>query len=139
MYHKILLAVDGSSHSMRSTQEAIKIASMCTDCIVEMVYVADFSKAKKEMLNAQSKEQLDLARREMLLPFEEQFEKKDIKHKKTILHGDPGPAIVEYTNKGNYDLVIMGSKGKNPLQEMVLGSTSHKVVKRANSPVLIVK
>lgn len=139
MYNKILLTIDGSSHSMRSTQEALKIASMCSDCTVELVYVADFSKAKKEMLNMQSKEQLDLARREMFLPFEEQLKKKDIKHKKTILHGDPGPAIVEYANNGDYDLVIMGSKGKNALQEMVLGSVSHKVVKRANAPVLIVK
>lgn len=139
MYKNILIAIDGSSHSMRSTQEAIKIASMCSDCTVEMIYIADFAKAKKEMLNVQSKEQLDLERREMISPFEEQFEKNNIKHKKTILHGDPGPAIVEYANKGTYDLVIIGSKGKNSLQEMVLGSVSHKVVKRADAPVLIVK
>ena len=136
---KILLAVDGSNNLMRSTQEAVKIASMCDDCAVEIVYVADFSRAKKEMLNVQSKEELDLARREMLLPFEEQLEKKFIKHKLTILHGESGPVIADYANKGDFDLVVMGSRGRNPFQEMVLGSVSHKVAKRAKIPVMIVK
>lgn len=139
MYKNILLAVDGSNNSMRSTQEAIKIASMCDDCTVEIVYVADFSKSRKEMLNVQSKEELDLARREMLLPFEALLEKMFIKHKLTILHGESGPVIADYANKGDFDLVVMGSRGRNPLQEMVLGSVSHKVVKRANVPVMIVK
>ena len=39
----------------------------------------------------------------------------------------------------NFDLVIIGSRGLNSLQEMVLGSVSHKVVKRVKCPVHIVK
>lgn len=46
---------------------------------------------------------------------------------------------MEYANKGSYDIVIIGSRGLNSLQEMVLGSVSHKVVKRVVCPVLIVK
>ena len=49
------------------------------------------------------------------------------------------PAIVEYTNKNQFDVVVIGSRGLNALQEMVLGSVSHKIAKRANCPVLIVK
>jgi nucleotide-binding universal stress UspA family protein len=56
-----------------------------------------------------------------------------------ILLGEPGPVIVEYANKEKFDLVVIGSRGLNVLQEMVLGSVSHKVVKRADCPVLIVK
>ncbi|EGR8654283.1 universal stress protein, partial [Listeria monocytogenes] len=33
----------------------------------------------------------------------------------------------------------IGSRGLNSLQEMVLGSVSHKVMKRVNCPALIVK
>jgi nucleotide-binding universal stress UspA family protein len=37
------------------------------------------------------------------------------------------------------DLMIIGSRGLNSLQEMVLGSVSYKVIKRVQCPVLIVK
>lgn len=56
-----------------------------------------------------------------------------------IFHGEPGPAIVEFTNNNSYDLLVIGSRGLNAFQEMVLGSVSHKVVKRANCPVMVVK
>ncbi|WP_256592904.1 universal stress protein [Pseudomonas sp. 2822-17] len=42
-------------------------------------------------------------------------------------------------NNGEYDIVIIGSRGLNPFQEMVLGSVSHKIAKRVECPVLIVK
>ncbi|MCY8631696.1 universal stress protein, partial [Bacillus spizizenii] len=54
-------------------------------------------------------------------------------------HGEPGPTIVSYANENQFDMLIVGSRGLNSLQEMVLGSVSHKVAKRANCPVLIVK
>ena len=56
-----------------------------------------------------------------------------------MLHGEPGPTIVEYANKQSCDMVVIGSRGLNKLQEMVLGSVSHKVAKRVNCPVLISK
>ena len=44
MYKNILLAVDGSEHSLRPTGEAIKIATLMSDCTIEVVYVVDYSK-----------------------------------------------------------------------------------------------
>lgn len=139
MYKKILLAVDGSEHSLRATKEAVNIASMNSECIVEAVFVADFAKTKNEILHSSGKEELELSRRKKILPVEEQLQSKDINYKVKILHGEPGPAIVEYANKEKVDLVVIGSRGLNSLQEMVLGSVSHKVAKRVNCPVLLVK
>lgn len=141
MYKKILLAIDGSEHSMRSTKEAVKIASSCDECIIEVVYVADFSKAKSEILHSQTKEELELSRRKKFIPFEDLLNSSHIAYKVVVLHGDPGMSIIEYANKNEFDLVVIGSKGKghSALQDVMLGSVSHKVVKRVNCPVLIVK
>ncbi|MDR4160479.1 MULTISPECIES: universal stress protein [Bacillus] len=139
MYKNILLAVDGSEHSIRATQEAIKIASLSNGCTIEIVFVADFSKAKNEVLHAQGKEELELSRRKRLLPIEEKLQSTGVAYEIKILHGEPGPTIVDYANKGNFDLVVLGSRGLNTLQEMVLGSVSHKVAKRVQCPVLLVK
>ena len=139
MYKNILLAVDGSEHSLRATKEAIKISSLVNDCMIEVVYVVDYSKSKDEVLHSQGKEELEMSRRKKLLPIEEQLKSNNVSYNLKLLHGEPGPSIVEYANKENFDLVVIGSRGLNSLQEMVLGSVSHKVVKRVKCPVLIVK
>ncbi|WP_144509781.1 universal stress protein [Bacillus sp. FJAT-22090] len=139
MYEKILLAADGSTNSLRAATEAVKIAAFSPTCNVEIVFVADFSKSKNDILHAQGKEELELSRRKKVLPIEKQFQQQCIQYSVTILRGDPGPIIIEYANSNSFDLVIIGSRGLNTLQEMVLGSVSHKVVKRVNCPVLIVK
>lgn len=139
MYDKIIIAVDGSAHSERALQEGAKIAQMSQACHIELVTVIDFAKAKKDVLHSGSKEELELKRKEKFEHMEKFLMEKNVHHSLMVLHGDPGPAIVEYANGQKPDLVIVGSKGKNQIQEMVLGSVSHKIAKRVNAPVLIVK
>lgn len=139
MYNRILLAVDGSDHSVRAANEAVKLAAGSADSQVTIVFVADYDNAKNEVLHSGSSLELDLQRRKKLQPVEETMAAENIPYKVEILHGTPGPAIVEYANKEKFDILVIGSRGLNSLQEMVLGSVSHKVVKRANCPVLIVK
>ena len=139
MYNKVLLAVDGSDHSLRATKEAITIAGVNPEAQITIVYVADHDNAKNDVLHSGSSVELDLQRRKKLQPVEEAIEEANVAHRVQILHGTPGPAIVDYANKEKFDILVIGSRGLNSLQEMVLGSVSHKVVKRANCPVLIVK
>ena len=139
MYNRILLAVDGSDHSVRAANEAVKLAEGSLESQVTIVFVADYDNAKNEVLHSGSSLELDLQRRKKLQPVERTLAAENIKYKVEILHGTPGPAIVEYANKEKFDILVIGSRGLNSLQEMVLGSVSHKVVKRANCPVLIVK
>lgn len=139
MYRRILLAVDGSENSLRATQEAVKIASLIPECKIEIVYVADLSKVKNEILHSQGKEELDYERRKKLAPAEEIIKLQNVDYEVKILHGTPGPTMIEYANEEQIDLVVIGSRGLNSLQEMVLGSVSHKVVKGVNCPVLMVK
>lgn len=137
MYQHILLAVDGSENAVRAAKEAVKIAS--NDSLIEMVYVADFDKAKTEVLHAASSESLLLERKRKVAPIEEVLRAADKQFKLTILHGTPGPEIVKFANENKVDIVVIGSRGLNGLQEMVLGSVSHKVMKRVQCPALIVK
>ncbi|WP_214720986.1 universal stress protein [Exiguobacterium sp. s192] len=139
MYPHILLAVDGSEHSIRATEEAIKIATLSSESKIEVVFVADFSKVKDDVLHSEGKEALEVARRKKLAPVEERLEAADVSYYVTILRGEPGPMIVDHANKKQVDLTIIGSRGLNGLQEMVLGSVSHKIAKRVKSPVMIVK
>ena len=139
MYKHILLAADGSENSMRAAKEAIKLAGTLPDSLIDIVFVADFNKSKNDVLHAGTAEKLELERRRKLMPIESLIRESGLKSKVTILKGAPGPEIVRYANEKAVDIVVIGSRGLNSLQEMVLGSVSHKVMKRVNCPALIVK
>ena len=99
----------------------------------------DIEKVKTEVLHASSIDSLYMERRQKLVPVEQLFEAANIAVQVEMIHGTPGPEIVKYANSHDIDLVIIGSRGLNSLQEMVLGSVSHKVMKRVNCPAMIVK
>ena len=139
MYQHILLAADGSENSIRAAKEAAKIAKCGDKTIVTILFVIDIEKVKTEMLHTQSSDSLYMERRQKLLPIEQLFKAQSVSYKVELVHGMPGPEIVKYANSQQVDLVVIGSRGLNGLQEMVLGSVSHKVMKRVNCPAMIVK
>lgn len=139
MYKHILLASDGSENALRAAKEAVKIASCNEETLIDVVYVIDYEKAKSDVLHASSSEALELERRKKNSQVIQFLNSANVRYKTTILRGTPGPEIVKYANEHEVDLVIIGSRGLNALQEMVLGSVSHKVMKRVHCPALIVK
>lgn len=51
-----------------------------------------------------------------------------------------GSYIMDYANKNQYDLIIMGAKGHSNFEQMILGSVTEKVVALTQSiPVLIIR
>lgn len=139
MYQHILLAADGSENAIRAAKEAVKIAQLAANAQVSIVYVADFEKAKTETLHAASPESLYMERRQKLAGVEGILRDAGVSYQLAILRGDPGPEIIKFARVNAVDLVVIGSRGLNSLQEMVLGSVSHKVMKRVSCPALIVK
>lgn len=139
MYNKILLATDGSEHSKRAAENAINIAKCSPGSIIEVVYVVDPDKVKSDVLKNWNSVDFGDKRKDRMKDVEKLANAANVSYEVKILHGDPGPTIVNYANKNNFEIVIIGSRGLNVLQEFVLGSVSHKVAKRANCPVLIVK
>ena len=52
--------------------------------------------------------------------------------------GVPVQAIVDAATRFTADFIVMGSHGHNALYDLVIGSTTHGVLKRAKCPVLII-
>ena len=53
--------------------------------------------------------------------------------------GDPATVIVEIADREKPDLLVMGSRGLGGIQELLMGSVSHKVSHMAGCTVVIVK
>jgi nucleotide-binding universal stress UspA family protein len=56
-----------------------------------------------------------------------------------ILVGQPAKEICDYADNHNKDMIVIGHRGLSIFKKLVMGSTSEKVAKHANCPVLIVK
>ncbi|HER2025493.1 TPA: universal stress protein [Streptococcus pyogenes] len=139
MFRRILLASDGSEHAERATDEAIRL--MYSNVLEEIIvlYVVDGATSKSDVIVEGDRNTLLEKRRKRLHVTEQKLITANIPYEVKILKGDPGPTIVQYANSYNFDVVVIGSRGLNGFQEMVLGSVSHKVAKRVDCPVLIVK
>ncbi|MGM0845694.1 MAG: universal stress protein [Bacillota bacterium] len=138
MFNKILLAIDGSKHSIRSAEHAVELAKKFNS-LLNVVYVIDGDTSKYDVLHNASKFEIEKKRKDKIQPVLEMLENEGIGHELHFLHGEPGPSIIDFANEQQQDCVILGSRGLNNLQTMILGSVSHKVAKHVKCPVLIVK
>jgi nucleotide-binding universal stress UspA family protein len=139
MFSQILLASDGSEHAMRAAEKVSMLAQGNENAIVTVLYVIDGATSKSDVLSEGSREAIEAKRKLRLQNTEEILQNNNITYDIQVLKGEPGPTIVHHANKNSYDLVVIGSRGLNTFQEMVLGSVSHKVAKRVQCPVMIVK
>ncbi|MFB4169479.1 universal stress protein [Virgibacillus sp. JSM 102003] len=138
MFKKIMLATDGSGHSARSAKYAIELAEKF-DGKIEIVYAVDGQTSKSDVLHHVNKFEVEKKRKEKIRAVKNLLEASGVDFETQILHGEAGPTIVSHANENEFDCVVIGSRGLNNLQTLILGSVSHKVAKRAECPVLIVK
>lgn len=133
MYETIIVAVDGSENSYRAAEEALKLNGKH----YTLLSVVSHEDSKDAVLHSEtsSTEQRIATLQGIIQLYEEQ----KIQFETRIEHGIPKETIIKIGNDGHYDLLVIGTRGLNALQEMVMGSVSHKVVKEVNIPVLVVK
>ncbi|WP_203249055.1 universal stress protein [Sporosarcina beigongshangi] len=136
---RIAVAIDGSENALRAAKHAITLCKYLPEAHLEVIYVSDYNKAKDERLLSQSPESLTLKREQKVQPIIELAKDVGVKTKITMLKGNPSQEIIQYVNAEEIDQLVIGSRGLNTLQEMILGSVSHKVMKHVNCPITIVK
>lgn len=135
---KIFLAADGSDHSRRALTKAIQLAK-ASDASIEIVHVVSSKESKEAALHSTGKIDLETKRKRMMQPLFDTIEAEGIAYEYVELRGEPDVELVKYANRDPFEYVVVGSRGLNTFQEFVLGSVSHKLAKRAQAPVIIVK
>lgn len=141
MLSKILAAVDGSDNSFRALDHAIFLAKrveahLTAIHVVEnppTVYV-ESQKLLNELLTKYKAESAKVLDRCM-----QAAEMSGVNIETVLAEGDAATNIVGYAQREAFDLVVIGSRGLGKFKEMVLGSTSSKVLHHTKSAVLIVR
>ncbi len=144
---KILVCTDGSEHSQKALEEASKIAGGCNADEVIIIHVYEkpptyYSEATS-VADIDRFRELDRAEREerkkILAEALKIFEKKNIKASTIFEEGHPAEAITKVASEGDFDMIVMGSRGRGGLKKLFLGSVSGAVVHEAKANVLTVK
>jgi nucleotide-binding universal stress UspA family protein len=141
MYDDILLPTDGSTATVQALDHAVAIAAD-QDATVHVLYVLDRrhylaadSDAKDEIRRS-LEEEGDRALDDASVRLEEE----GITSRTETREGIPYRTIVEYADDEGIDLVVMGTHGKTGMERVSsLGSTTERVVKDSETPVLVVE
>jgi len=56
-----------------------------------------------------------------------------------VQRGNPVEEILKSAEENNCDLIIMGTHGHGTLEDVMLGSTARRVIRRSKVPVLVVR
>jgi nucleotide-binding universal stress UspA family protein len=127
----LLVCIDGSDNSMQGLYYALKLVekmgSKITLLNVQERRLYDFSRKTAEDLGEK-----------ILSKALDSIGKKKIKADKKLEFGNPSDRIVETAERGNYDLIVLGSRGLGTIDRFLLGSVSDGVSNKAKCSVLIV-
>jgi nucleotide-binding universal stress UspA family protein len=160
-FSKILIAIDGSEQSMDAVDYAIDIAQK-DDTDLYALYVVSSptlyhissempedqipEEVRKIMQNAKQQSQPWFNKISDKIASSAAAVKENSKiptiHLKTEVTISPISVvgtIVEYVERKNIDLIVMGTRGRSGFKRLLLGSTASGVVTYAHCPVLIVK
>jgi len=147
MFKRILVAIDGSAHSMKAAETAIELArTYDTDLtflhVTTKLNLPDQLRdyLKGEQLAGQDLLAIDDATRRVVADISAKAEAEGVRKVKTIFReGKPARTIVAYAKSARIDTIVMGSRGLSELESALLGSVSHKVASLADCTVMIVK
>lgn len=139
---KILAPVDGSKTSLKAIKQACKMLASTPQFSVTLMSVHDDvalkhsrsmvgSKAVDGYLQELSDKDLASARKWL--------DKEGVQHEVLIRTGHIAQEIVTQADEGDFDLIVMGNKGRSALRDLLIGSVAQRVLALAKTPVLLVK
>ncbi len=146
---KILVCTDGSEHSRAALEVAAQIAegSKIDEVAILHVYqplIANIPTggSREEVQSYKKIEEKHRKEKEQyLLDGLEIFEKANIKARPIFKKGHPAETIIKVASSGEFDLIVMGTRGIGGLKKIFLGSVSSSVVQEAKdcSVVTVIK
>lgn len=141
MFSKLLVPIDGSDNSFRALDHAIflskKISAQITALRVMEHLPLVYVQSQRTMDTILSKY---LEESESILKKSRDIgEKNGVRIESKLRKGDAASNILNYSKKEDYDTIIMGRRGTGTLRQLVLGSTSTKVLNHSDCTVVIVK
>lgn len=145
--YRILLAIDGSDHSVKVIDEVITIAQPLNAEVTVLNVTGEFDFKTRISVHmsddywVQIKKNLKEQAENVVEAAANKLSENGIPVKTEVVVGQQSPSdvICKMADEGKYNLLVLGSKGLRGIQEAFLGSVSNKVAHCTKTNVLIIK
>lgn len=144
---KILVAIDGSPYSDKAAEEAVRMAAGNPSQFKSKIYgVLVLPNAPRNTFTdfvpsrpvTETEEWAELRQR-IFYVIEKNAAEANIPLEIKALYGDPADELINFAQKEQVDVIVIGSTGKGFLKRKLLGSVSDKIARHAKCSVYIVR
>jgi nucleotide-binding universal stress UspA family protein len=144
---KILVAIDGSDHSLRAAEYAIKIANNCRARLfaVTVTYIPEKYHVSQQKIITDTTRRADTQKEDEAKTWFERFTQRAKEEQVELVtelinsHRPVDYVILEYAELKGIDFIVIGTKGRTGLSKVLLGSVASGVVAYSHCPVLVTK
>jgi nucleotide-binding universal stress UspA family protein len=141
-FKSILIAYDGSETSKKAASAAAELADRF-HAKVEAIYVMELpvDAITMELAEPATPDVQEKLKGDGLKILDEaQLLLGTVNHPLfTLLEGSPGPSIIKYAETTGSDLIMVGHRGLNRMEELIVGSVSNYIIRHAHCPVMVMK
>lgn len=152
-FNKILVSIDGSKESLEAADYGISLAKLF-NVVVSIIHVLpqeirygydSVDAIQPDIPSTPVKGIVELSKQDMQAKWFnkiiEKAKEMNVNLQTDIIVATRSVAteIIDYANKLDADLIIVGTRGRSGLKRMLLGSIASEILKYADCPVLIVK
>ena len=135
MFDKLLFPTDGSDGAAAVFDHVLDVAE-AHDATVHVLNVADTTRESVTQVQGRVVDALEQAGAETVREAATRASDRGVPTVTEVLQGEPYSTIVDYAATYDVDLVVMPTHGRRGLERFLLGSTTERVVRRAEVPVL---
>ena len=142
-FAKILVTTDFSDQAQAGVEKAAALARQLNSEVVLLYVVEDHlppliiftPEADREEMLESHRQWAEEKLREYA---EAHLTGHDVDVEVVAVSGVPSARIVRYAEENQVDLIVMASNGYGPVRQLLMGSTTERVLHHAHCPVLVI-
>ncbi len=139
---KILMAMDGSEPAFKAMGVAADLARSLKAKLtlgyvryIPIAYPAEFAGTGVDAFEEEERQW----GMQMLKDAERRASELGVTSDNIVLSGSPAEALADWAGSQEYDLVVVGSRGRGAVTRVLLGSVADRLVHICKTPVLVVR
>lgn len=139
-YGDVVLPTDGSEYAAAAVEPALAIAEQfdARVHVLHVVDVGDVATGANYTPPVELVERLEAAGRSVTESVAERVRDAGLEAASEVREGFPAADVLDYAEETDADLIAMGTAGKTGLNRFLVGSTTERVIRHAQIPVLAV-
>ena len=140
MYKNILLPYDFGNSFDNVPKELDKLTSDDEKSIITIFNIITENEMSSDVkFNGKRFNEIVEEKKNLLKSFTDELDKLNLNYEIRFEVGRVIPQLLKEINAHDYDMIVMSNKRSKRDIKHVLGHVTHKIAKRVNAPVMIVK